>query len=530
MVFTSQGDGQPHSRSRHSHDYTALPHHSKHRDGSSKFLKRPPRVCGLSVPRAFLCGVLFSIGGYLILQAFVKGGGLHNISSSFSKASSALNGCPNPEPDRPPIQYALVMDAGSTGSRLHVYRFNHCHGPSPALEDEVFEQLKPGLSSDKFKTPEEAANSLDPLLEVALKSVPERLRACTPVTLKATAGLRMLKDGKGDMILDAVRRKLEKESPFALVENGVTIMAGKDEGVYAWITVNYLLKRLGQKEKLPTAAIMDLGGGSTQIVFEPDAKTPMEPGDHKYELKMGPHKYILYQHSYDGYGLMQGRHRVKQAGVASKKWPCYAIGHKDEYLDDAGTIHTIEGSGTDHDACAAFIRTKLFDKATCPAPKTSTSPPSCSFNGVYQPSLAASFADNDIYAFSYFFDKFAEPFGLETSEKGFSVGELRAAAEKVCSGKLTPQDLAKLTADGTLPKQIVELFSDPEWCTDLGFMYGLLSVGYDIPDQRILKTAKKINGVETGWALGAALDVVDGWGTKNGKGKCAAPAVKEITR
>lgn len=93
---------------------------------------------------------------------------------------------------------------------------------------------------------------------------------------------------------------LETEYPFPIADGkdergqkaskGVEIMDGKEEGVYAWITVNYLLNRIGNSEgeSRETAAVMDLGGGSTQIVFEPlfpSSTQGMHPGEHIYDLK-----------------------------------------------------------------------------------------------------------------------------------------------------------------------------------------------------------------------------------------------------
>lgn len=130
-----------------------------------------------------------------------------------------------------------MIDAGSTGSRIHVYRFNNC-GETPELESEEFKMTQPGLSSFP-DDPVGAAKSLDVLMEVAMKYVPEKLKRCSPVAVKATAGLRFLGPEKSGKILEAVRHRLESY-PFPVVAGrGVEIMEGKDEGTSP---IPYILK------------------------------------------------------------------------------------------------------------------------------------------------------------------------------------------------------------------------------------------------------------------------------------------------
>ena len=211
------------------------------------------------------------------------------------------------------VQYALMIDAGSTGSRIHIYKFNNC-GASAAYEYETFKMTNPGLSYFTDK-PEDAARSLDPLLEEAVRVVPQSLRGCTPIAVKATAGLRLLPGSQSADILHAVEARIHTY-PFKLQEkDGVVIMDGKDEGVYAWITANYLLDTIKTDalQDTPTYAVLDLGGASTQIVFEPRFSSPeqkLEEGEHKYDLKFGGRSHVLYQHSYLGYGLMRARRHV----------------------------------------------------------------------------------------------------------------------------------------------------------------------------------------------------------------------------
>jgi guanosine-diphosphatase len=438
-----------------------------------------------------------------------------------------------------------MIDAGSTGSRIHVYKFNNC-GQTPELESEIFEQTAKkeggsGLSSYN-EDAEGAAQSLDPLMKVALENVPETYQRCTPVAVKATAGLRKLGDVKSDAILKAVRNRLETKYPFPVLaqdKGGVEVMDGKDEGVYAWITANYLLGKIGGPDKTPTAAVLDLGGGSTQIVFQPTFKElphggmpeKLAEGEHKYKLSFGGRDFELYQHSYLGYGLMEARNNLHSAVLnsvhaenkddATKAWlskpitnPCIApsmskkvdvklpAGH---VLGDSVTVNMTGPSTGSPALCRAFAEKTLQKGDECKlAP--------CAFRGVHQPSFEKTFAREDVYLFSYFYDR-TQPLGMPES---FSLKELKELADRVCHGEEAWDVFSSVEGAMT------ELKDRPEWCLDLNFQLALLHTGYEMPIDREVKIAKKIKGNELGWCLGASLPLLSkesGWQCK----------IKEVT-
>lgn len=428
---------------------------------------------------------------------------------------------------KPLIQYALMIDAGSTGSRIHVYRFNNC-GATPELESEDFKMTAPtkggsGLSSYKADA-EGAAKSLDMLMEVAMEHVPDKIKSCTPVAVKATAGLRKLGPELSDAILKAVRTRLETVYPFPVVaeeHGGVEVMDGKDEGVYAWITTNYLLGKIGGPDKTPTAAVFDLGGGSTQIVFEPTFPAPaggmpekLAEGDHKYALSFGGRDFTLYQHSYLGYGLMAARENLHKLVVqnmydnnpSSSTWlqsdilnPCIIPGMTQSVTVEMGDSHPLgptvdvnmTGPTTGSAAqCRALAeKTLLKEKACTLAP--------CAFNGVHQPSLSKTFSREEVYLFSYFYDR-TFPLGMPES---FTLRELKELTARVCDGPKS--DKGSWEPFKAVTGAVDELMQRPETCLDLNFMIALLHTGYEMPIEREVKIAKKIKGNELGWCLGA---------------------------
>ncbi|KAK4521247.1 Mitochondrial succinate-fumarate transporter [Mucor velutinosus] len=399
----------------------------------------------------------------------------------------------------PSTEYAVMIDAGSSGSRVHVYRFNVCN--DPVLEDEVFHKLEPGLSSFKDDA-EGAANSLKPLMEIAVKSVPEEHQKCTPIAVKATAGLRMLGAEKSDRILASVRKYLETY-PFPIAkDNGIEIMEGKDEGVYAWITVNYLLGKLKKSQRGQSAAVFDLGGASTQIVFEPTfpMTESMSEGEHKYELDYQNSTFGLYQHSYLGYGLNEARKRIKaelvsmwkeEAALTGKVYhPCLPADHTEEIELKNGTMIQLVGTGAGHAECRGIIENVFNKDKLCELGP-------CAFDGVYQPSITDTFKDRDLYVFSYFYD-LTQPLGMPLE---FSVRELGELTDRVCRGETKPFL--------HVPGAIQTLRDKPDYCLDLTYIHNLLKFGYDIPNDRLVRTAKKIRGAETGWCLGASIAMID---------------------
>ncbi|OLL21912.1 Guanosine-diphosphatase, partial [Neolecta irregularis DAH-3] len=148
--------------------------------------------------------------------------------------------------DTKALEYVLIIDAGHSQSRIHVYTFKICNGMS-RLEDEDWAELKPGLPY-YITNPIEAAKSLDPLLEFAMEKVPKELQDSTSILVKANIGLKSHNEEAGEAILDAIRKRLKNEYPFPITKDGVGILSGEDKAVHEWISANYLLCRLNSKK------------------------------------------------------------------------------------------------------------------------------------------------------------------------------------------------------------------------------------------------------------------------------------------
>lgn len=131
------------------------------------------------------------------------------------------------------VKYAIVIDAGSFGTRIHVYSLKYVNNAVHSLLDEVFVEIAKPLSAFAGREHELEDAIFDRLLRVAKESIPSELYLSVPVSVKATAGLRLLSQESAEKILATVRSILAKW-PFVpeknSLEHAVSIIQGRDEG------------------------------------------------------------------------------------------------------------------------------------------------------------------------------------------------------------------------------------------------------------------------------------------------------------
>jgi ectonucleoside triphosphate diphosphohydrolase 5/6 len=141
-----------------------------------------------------------------------------------------------------PYSYVLVLDAGSTGTRIHVYKFratvDNENGDTFVLKNEIFKERKPGLSSFA-DDPNKAEDQINELLKIADQEVSRFKHRSTPLVLRATAGLRLLNETKQKLLLESVSNTFNKYG-FYRPKMDIAIMNETEEGIDAWLTLVYL--------------------------------------------------------------------------------------------------------------------------------------------------------------------------------------------------------------------------------------------------------------------------------------------------
>ncbi|OAY44407.1 apyrase 2 [Manihot esculenta] len=400
-------------------------------------------------------------------------------------------------------RYAVIFDAGSSGSRVHVYCFDRNMDLVPIGKDlELFVQIKPGLSA-YASDPQAAANSLHSLLDKAESVVPKELRSKTPVRVGATAGLRALGAEASERILDAVRTLMKDRSTLKSEADGVTVLDGSQEGSYEWVTINYLLGKLSGSYS-DTVGVVDLGGGSVQMAYaisKMDAeKAPrVSDGEDSYikEMRLMGSDYYLYVHSYLHYGLLAARAEILKVSEGSDN-ACILAGYDGVYKYGGVEYKaSAAASGSSFEGCRSLaLKALRVNDSACTHMK-------CTFGGVWNG--GGGDGQKNLFVASFFFDRAAEAGFIDPALPVAQVNpsDFKEAAKRACETKLE---------DAKSAYQRVEEGNLPYLCMDLVYQYTLLVDGFALEPWQDITLVKKVKYrdslVEAAWPLGSAIEAV----------------------
>ncbi|CAK7220960.1 Golgi apyrase [Sporothrix bragantina] len=240
-------------------------------------------------------------------------------------------------------RWGVIIDAGSSGSRLHVYRWKD---PSRAIKDASKEELhnlpklktkwtkkiRPGISTFGEKPAQVGADHLKELIDYALEVVPEDMVADTPIFLMATAGMRFLPQLQQTALLRETCSYLSQHTSFSLPDcnQNIQVISGETEGLYGWLAANYLLGGFDHPEKHEhgqnhhTYGFLDMGGASAQIAFAPNSTEAAEHADNLKLIRLrtldgNPSEHRVFTATWLGFGVNKARESyVKSLADAHK--------------------------------------------------------------------------------------------------------------------------------------------------------------------------------------------------------------------
>ncbi|XP_074633448.1 ectonucleoside triphosphate diphosphohydrolase 1-like [Acropora palmata] len=371
-------------------------------------------------------------------------------------------------------KYAIVFDAGSSKTKLQIFKIDMNSPPLDVADieelDPTPERVTPGIAR-LAGNPSKVESYMMPLLTAARDIIPQEAQESTQVYFFATAGMRLLLPKQRRAIIAKVKELLKDKSkcPFEFYSKNAQVISGEFEGIYAWITVNFLKGNFVPGIPKQTSGILDLGGASHQNAFN-------NPTNETISLTLGGREFHLFARTYLGYGMDEAHRRYlrvisqEQASNVLKS-PCHHKGFKVN-VTIGGEIVEVVGTAV-VSQCRSIIKKTFFCKRE-----------GCPFYD--QPRLRGDFV-----GFS----------GIYYTALG--TGLLCYSCTKQLSPAMYEKGSRQFCAK---PYQAVS--SDPYAkvnCFRGNFVYELLAQGYNLPSTKTIEVGKKIGGFNLGWSLGAML-------------------------
>jgi Golgi apyrase len=423
-------------------------------------------------------------------------------------------------------RYGVILDAGSSGTRLHIYRWLDAsiarEGASakvlhslPVLEtrENWTKKTHPGVSTFGESPDLVGPDHLQPLLDHALQSIPDDAIKDTPLFLLGTAGMRLLPDAQRTTLLKQICSFTRSYTRFLIPDCDlhVQVIPGETEGLYGWVAANYLLGGFDSPEEHAhgkghhTYGFLDMGGASAQIAFAPNATEAIRHAEDLKLLRLRTvdgvaAEYRVFVTTWLGFGVHEARKRYVDALVTALANPS-TIEMPDPCLH-AGLTMTINGTVFDDsdDALAEqphLLGTGRFDECLRQAyPLLEKDVPCldepCLLNGVHVPAI--DFDVNHFIGISEYWHTTHEIFEMGHKDKSYDFNTYQTRVKDFCNQDWTAVQAG--VADKTWGKKVDEQTAY-EVCFKASWLINVLHDGIGIPRVGIENTdAKGLNGTK----------------------------------
>nr|XP_030702070.1 ectonucleoside triphosphate diphosphohydrolase 3 isoform X3 [Globicephala melas] len=315
----------------------------------------------------------------------------------------------------PGLKYGIVLDAGSSRTTVYVYQWPAEKENNTGVVSQTFKCSVKGSGISSYgENPQDAPKAFEDCMQEVKGHIPAHLHGSTCIYLGATAGMRLLRlqnETAANEVIASIQNYFESQ-PFDFRD--AQIISGQEEGIYGWITANYLMGNFLEKSLWhmwvhpngkETTGALDLGGASTQISFAVEENVGLNTSD-IVKVSLYGYEYTLYTHSFQCYGRNEAEKRflaiLLQNYTTETTFanPCYPRNYNTTFTEayvfgslctedlrpesyDPNNIITFEGTG-DPSLCREKVAS-LFNFSACHDREV------CSFNGVYQPKVKRSF-------------------------------------------------------------------------------------------------------------------------------------------
>lgn len=429
----------------------------------------------------------------------------------------------------------IMIDAGSGGSRLHIFSWNprifDTVPPPPSIprsDEKTTERISPGISDfvDDFPGLKAYFSSLIDQCKTTLRDHQDHWYTY-PFYLRATGGMRLVPFEKREKMMKYIRSLFSDKEfcPFYFQYDFARVMSGEEEAVFAWMGANYLFntlfpsiqRPLGNHSQHETYGTVDLGGASTQIsFFSPN----QDISEGLFKLQVGSQRHWnLYAKSFLKYGHNSARERhfrISAESAINNESPefvdnCMFAGYSENVSapavsyngSEANAIITIRGPEVSHKnqftLCTESLKELLLKQlnAYC----DSVYDGECSMDGFYQPKLPGGrnghFIASAMYRYPWYFLK------MPTTA---AIRDFKEKAEGLCA--MNYQDVLKYNSNlntSVKKDKIVQYY-----CFLSSYISVLLEYGYGFSENQTLTVVDSVGDHKLGWALGSMLYEING--------------------